>query len=610
MITRFATLTTRLSVAFALLFTIAACGGGNGGGGFFPGGGGGGVGNPVTIITTSLANAVEGIPYSGLVVADGGEEPYSWTVVDNGGTGFIINNEGILTGIASKSGDYGLTLQVADSASSTDKASFILTVTGDTPQPLAIATNTLPPAEEGEEYLALLEAVGGAGDYQWAMVSDGNSGLQLRYDGVLSGTAPADEGQYPITVSVMDETGIATSILILIVTGPSSPVAITTTSLPGGTVEQSYATVLAASGGDKPYAWTLVSNGGQSGLSLSAAGILSGSPALAGAFGIIVKVSDGTNTDESALPLTIVPQGGEGELLTITTTSLPVANRVLYSAVLEASGGEKPYSWSGGDTSFPGTGFTVINSGSITGNTNDVSPGLYSYTVTVADSEGESETRNYIIDIPGGDQPPVAILTGDPLPDATETVTYTLVMRAVGGEGDLDWSVLQTTNDAGVTITDGPSFDEPGSEALGVLYWSAADIVEGNYSVTIQVKDRTISADVITFSLRALDAPIRITTTELTAIPSGTSYTQTILSTGGGPTRTWEVLSTVKEADDTAVENGPTFASPGNPSTGALYWDVANIVSGRYRVTIEVSSIADGVTTIDVKTFDLEALLP
>ena len=510
MITRFATLTTRLSVAFAVLFTIAACGGGNGGSGFFPDGGGG-AGNPVTITTTALANAIDGIVYTELVVADGGEEPYSWTVVDDGGTGFSINNEGILSGIAPQSGDYGLTLQVADSASSTDKASFILTVTGETPQPLAIATATdgLPPTEEGKEYLALLEAVGGAGDYQWAMVSDGNSGLQLSYDGVLNGTAPA-EGQYPIKVSVMDETGTATSILILIVTGPSSPLAITTTSLPGGTVDERYAAVVAASGGDKPYTWTLVSTGGQSGLSLSKAGVLSGSPALAGTFGIIVKVSDGTYTDELALPLTIVSQGGEVEVLTIATTSLPVADRVLYSAALEASGGEKPYSWSGGDTSVPGTGFTVINSGSITGNTNDVPPGLYSYTVTVADSAGDSDTRSFVIDVAGGDSPPVAILTGNPLPDATATLTYAQVMRAVGGAQDLDWSVLETTNSAGEVVTNGPNFDPPGgSTELGVLYWSAADIVEGNYSVVIQVQDATISADVVTFSLRALGAPVR-----------------------------------------------------------------------------------------------------
>ena len=162
MITRFATLTTRLSVAFAVLFTIAACGGGNGGSGFFPDD----PGEPVTIITTALPSAVDGITYVQLVNADGGELPYSWTVLDDGNTGLTINNEGVLTGTPPKAGDYGITLQVADSASSRDKASFVLTVTED-PQPLAIATaaDGLPAAEEGKEYLALLEAVGGAGDY-------------------------------------------------------------------------------------------------------------------------------------------------------------------------------------------------------------------------------------------------------------------------------------------------------------------------------------------------------------------------------------------------------------------------------------------------------------
>ena len=102
MITRFATLTTRLSVAFAVLFTIAACGGGNGGGGFFPDD----PGEPVTIITTALPSAVDGITYVQLVNADGGELPYSWTVLDDGNTGLTIDNEGVLTGTPPKVGDY------------------------------------------------------------------------------------------------------------------------------------------------------------------------------------------------------------------------------------------------------------------------------------------------------------------------------------------------------------------------------------------------------------------------------------------------------------------------------------------------------------------------
>ena len=399
MITRFATLTTRLSVAFAVLFTIAACGGGNGGGGFFPDD----PGEPVTIITTALPSAVDGITYVQLVNADGGELPYSWTVLDDGNTGLTIDNEGVLTGTPPKVGDYGITLQVADRASSTDKASFILTVTGDAPQPLAIATATdgLPAAEEGEKYLALLEAVGGAGDYQWAMVSNGASGLQLFQDGLLNGTAPK-EGQYAITVSVIDGTGIATvtGTLILTVTAQSSPLEITTTSLGQGTVGERFAAVLTASGGDKPYTWTLISNGGQSGLGLSNGGVLSGTPTQPGTFAFEFRVSDGINIDQSAIPLDIEPAGGggEGEPLRIMTTSLPVADQDFYLVVVIATGGTPPYIWGGRDTTTPPTNFTMgSGTGTIEGDSSMLAAMDYGYIVTVMDAEGNDAFKNYII---------------------------------------------------------------------------------------------------------------------------------------------------------------------------------------------------------------------
>jgi hypothetical protein len=400
MITRFATLTTRLSAAFALLFTIAACGGGNGGGGFFPDD----PGEPITIITTALPSAVDGITYVQLVNADGGELPYSWTVLDDGNTGLTINNEGVLTGTPPKAGDYGITLQVADSASSRDKASFVLTVTED-PQPLAIATaaDGLPAAEEGKEYLALLEAVGGAGDYQWAMVSNGTSGLKLRQDGLLNGTAP-QEGQYAITVSVVDGTGIATATgtLILTVTAQSSPLKITTTSLGQGTVGERFAAVLAASGGDKPYTWTLISDGGQSGLRLSNGGVLSGTPTQPGTFAFEFRVSDGINIDQSAIPLEIEPAGGGGEALAIITMALPdIMGSTSYAFMVQATGGTQPYTWGGEDETVPSTGFTMDPStGIITGVTSGLSAGTFGYGVNVMDSAGASAAKSYVITKP------------------------------------------------------------------------------------------------------------------------------------------------------------------------------------------------------------------
>ncbi|MEP5569953.1 MAG: putative Ig domain-containing protein [Halioglobus sp.] len=465
----------------------------------------------LAIITTALPVAQDGLQYTTLVEASGGEPPYAWAVLNDGGTGLTINDEGFLSGTGPSTGQYGITLQVSDAVNATDTTSFIFTSTGGSVQPLSIATTALPNAEEGKAYTAILEAVGGQGDYMWTMSDGGGSGLQLRDDGILSGTAP-DEGQYPLTIEVQDDTRTVSEILLLIVTADASPLTITTTSLPPGEIDKLYAAVLTASGGEEPYNWRPVSYGGLQGLSISTAGILSGTPTgQAGDFAVTFEVSDGKSTDQKAIVLTITPLGGGGtEPLTITTASLPDADRVLYAAALEAEGGVKDYKWYGSDSNPPGTGFVVDeSSGAITGNTNDLLPGQYGFNVRVVDELGDEDRRSYVITVPGGDAPPVKILTANPLPDATTNLTYSVVMRAVGGSGTNTWKVLETLKSDGSIYTDGPSFDPPGSADSGVLFWGAGDIEVGDYLVTIQVTsgDADSSADVITFDLKAVAGP-------------------------------------------------------------------------------------------------------
>lgn len=617
MIIRGANHISRLAVIFTALFVFTACGGGGGGGGgdFYNPDGGGGTSTPLTITTTGLPNAIEGIKYNAVVEAAGGKESYSWAVLDDGGTGFTINNGGVLTGILAASGSYGLTIQVRDSGGQSATTSLILTVTGtDSPGPLAITTTVLPNASAGADYNALLNATGGQGDYQWTLLNDGDSGLQLRPDGLLNGTGPRT-GQYAITVSVQDDTSTVSSTLILISGNEdAAPLTITTTSLPSGLVNASYAAVLEATGGGVPYLWTLVSDGG-SGLSLSSAGVLSGTPTVGGTYGLVFRVSDGASDAQSSLTLAISNKDDNCILnceVRITTATLPIADRVVYAAAMDATGGTTPYTWSGGDTSSPGTGFVVdAASGSITGNSNNLLPGLYGYTVTVVDKNSGTDTRSYVIEVPGGDLPPVRILTENPLPDATDNSTYSVIMRAVGGGQDKTWEVLETIRDDGTLYFDGPSFNPPGGNAeSGVLFWSAAAVEVGKYLITIKVtsNDPDMSADTVTFDLEAVPVPVRITTANpLPNATVGVEYTTPINSTGGGPTNTWEVVSTVPEAGGTPIANGPTFAPPGNASTGLLGWAEADIVAGRYRVTVEVTNINDGVTTTDQKTFDLEA---
>jgi len=560
----------------------------------------------LAITTTALPSAIDGVQYTALVQAAGGKEPYSWTIVDDGGTGFTINNEGFLTGTAPESGNYGLTIQVEDSVGTTNKSSIIMTVAGgETPQPLAIATNSLPAAEEKTGYTAILEAVGGQGDYLWTMISSGGSGLQLRDDGVLSGTAPA-KGDYAITVSVQDDTRTVTNTFILTVAADSDALTISTGSLPAGVVGVRYAAVLNASGGTKPYVWTLASSN-TAGLGLTPAGVLTGIPNAPGTFGIVFRVSDGTSTDQLALTVTIAPGGGIGaeDPLSIQTNSLPAADRVLYAAAVKAAGGIPPYTWTGGDTGSPGTGFQVEPvSGSITGNTNDLLPGQYGYSVTVTDTAGDTDTRSYVITVPGGDTPPVKILTENPLPRAYESLFYTTILRAVGGTGLTAWSVIDTVGFPGTA----PSFASPEDIASGVLTWNSVDVAQGSYLITIQVDDTDDgSSDVVTFDLQASAAPVRITTDNpLPGAIEGVTYSTVIVALGGGATNTWSVLSVTK--DDIAYVGGPAFVG-GGISDGTLTWDSGDVESGNYVVTVEVVSVdADDFASSDQKTFNLEVL--
>ena len=67
---------------------------------------------------------------------------------------------------------------------------------------------------------------------------------------------------------------------------------ITTTSLPDAQVGVAYSQQLAASGGTSPFIWSVSVGSLPAGLTLSASGLLSGTPIVSGAFNFTVQVVD------------------------------------------------------------------------------------------------------------------------------------------------------------------------------------------------------------------------------------------------------------------------------------------------------------------------------
>jgi len=92
-------------------------------------------------------------------------------------------------------------------------------------------------------------------------------------------------------------------------TGGPAPLAITTTSLPGGTQSVAYSQTLAATGGTQPYSWTLVSGSSlPAGLALSTGGVILGTPTSSGTTSFTVQVKDSSSpvqTAQATLNITI-----------------------------------------------------------------------------------------------------------------------------------------------------------------------------------------------------------------------------------------------------------------------------------------------------------------
>ncbi|EIL87785.1 outer membrane autotransporter barrel domain-containing protein [Rhodanobacter fulvus Jip2] len=149
----------------------------------------------------------------------------------------------------------------------------------------------LPNATGGVAYSQTVAAAGGATPYTFTLVSGTlPTGMTFSPSGVLAGTPLAD-GTFNFTLRVTDTaTQTADQSYQLVVDAPAITVA--PASLPGGTIGQTYAQNLTASGGTAPYSFAVTGGVLPAGLTLNPAGALSGTPTTAGSFNATVTATD------------------------------------------------------------------------------------------------------------------------------------------------------------------------------------------------------------------------------------------------------------------------------------------------------------------------------
>lgn len=103
-------------------------------------------------------------------------------------------------------------------------------------------------------------------------------------------TAPAQSGTVTVTASSVTGTAqVSASVSVM------QTLQIVTSALSSAQVGTSYSATLSAQGGSKPYSWSLASGSLPSGLNMTSAGLISGTPSQSGTFSFAARVSDSSS---------------------------------------------------------------------------------------------------------------------------------------------------------------------------------------------------------------------------------------------------------------------------------------------------------------------------
>lgn len=483
------------------------------------------VNDPVITITASggLAATVA-VPYTQTFTWNGGAQPWSSYQVTNLPAGLSLTgttgNSVTVSGTPTQAGSFTLNASATDSSTGngpyTVGQAFTLTVAG----PILALTpaGTTFVAPYGAAYSQNFTASGGIGPYTYVRTGTLPPGLNL-VGNTVSGT-PSTPGSFNFTITATDTGATGTGAPFSVaenytITVAAPTITVNPATLPNPTASTAYNQTLTAAGGVAPYSFAVSAGSLPAGLSLSAAGVLSGTSFEIGTFNFTVTATDASSQigaraytmTITAPTLTLTPAAG-----TLTATyAIP------YSQAFTAGGSPGPYNYV-----LTGTLPTGVTFSGNTLSGTPTTPGSFPITVTATDTSligagaPFSITQNYTLDVP---MPAIAIAPAT-LPNTTAGAAYSETFTASGGTMPYAFAVTTGVLPTGLSLS-----------SDGAL--SGTTSTAGTFNFTVTATDANAQTASNAYTVLVAVPTITLTPATLPGGTVGVTYTQTLTIAGG-----------------------------------------------------------------------------
>jgi outer membrane autotransporter protein len=471
----------------------------------------------ITITPATLPDATVGVAYSQTVTGNGGTGPYSFSISSGSlPIGMSFSSAGVLSGTPTTAGSYTFNLVATDSnGNASVPTSYTVNVVAPT---ITITPATLPDATVGVAYSQTVAGNGGTAPYSFSIPSGSLPiGMSFSSAGVLSGT-PTTAGSYTFSLIATDSFGSASAPTSYTVNVVAPTITITPATLPDGVVGTAYSQTFAGNGGTGPYTFALPSGALPPGISLSSAGVFSGTPFLAGTYTFTIVATDSFGSASAPTSYTV-------NILDQTPVANAVAATVAYGSganpiTLNITGGT-PTSVAVGTA--PTHGTAIAAGTSITYQPDAGYAGPDSFTYTATNAVGTSAPATVTITV---GNPTITVTASGPLTAQVGTA-YTQTFTWSGGASPYTGFAVSGLP-AGLSIT-GTTADS--------MTVSGTPTSNGSFALNASATDSSTGSGPFTqaqaFTLDVSAAALSLSPATLPTGTAGTSYSQSFTTSGG-----------------------------------------------------------------------------